>query len=79
VAWMRMMGAESVTYHRDTIIGRGDDHPGAALAYYAFRGETPLAGGRDGRLWRVAGSCGHASPGPVGSSLNTRGAISRWC
>jgi hypothetical protein len=25
VAWMRMMGAESVAYHRETIIERGDD------------------------------------------------------
>ena len=53
MAWMRMMGAESVAYHRDTIIGRGDDHPGAALAYYASRGETPLAWGGSG-----AGSLG---------------------
>ncbi len=43
-----MMGAESVAYHRDTVIGRGDDHPGAALSYYASRGETPLAWGGSG-------------------------------
>jgi conjugative relaxase-like TrwC/TraI family protein len=45
---MRMMGAESVDYHRETIIERGDDHPGAALDYYASRGETPLAWGGSG-------------------------------
>jgi conjugative relaxase-like TrwC/TraI family protein len=48
VAWMRMMGAESVDYHRETIIERGDDHRGAALDYYASRGETPLAWGGSG-------------------------------
>ena len=42
MAWMRMMGAESVNYHRETVLGRADDHPGAALGYYASRGETPL-------------------------------------
>jgi hypothetical protein len=40
---MRMMGAESVDYHRETIIERGDDFPGAALDYCGSRGETPLA------------------------------------
>jgi transposase len=37
---MRMMGAESVAYHRGTVIERADDHPGAALAYYASNHET---------------------------------------
>ena len=40
MAWMRMMGAESVAYHRGTVIERADDHPGAALAYYASNHET---------------------------------------
>ncbi|MCA1695164.1 MAG: relaxase domain-containing protein, partial [Actinobacteria bacterium] len=41
------MGADSVAYHRETVLTRGDDHPGQALAYYASRGETPLVwGGR---------------------------------
>ena len=48
---MRMMGADSVDYHRATVMNRGDDHPGQALDYYASRGETPLrwggAGARD--------------------------------
>jgi hypothetical protein len=45
VAWFRMMGADSVEYHRRTVVARGDDHPGDALAYYGSRGETPLAWG----------------------------------
>src|SRR3954454_19736219 len=48
LAWMRMMGAESVAYHRETVMGRADDHPGAALGYYAARGETPLVWGGSG-------------------------------
>jgi len=44
---MRMMGVDSVAYHRSTVLARGDDHPGQALDYYASRGETPLVwGGR---------------------------------
>ena len=43
-----MMGADSVVYHRATVIGRSDDHPGQALDYYASRGETPLVWGGGG-------------------------------
>jgi conjugative relaxase-like TrwC/TraI family protein len=57
---MRMMGAESVAYHRETIIERGDDFQGAALEYYASRGETPL-------LW---GGSGAASLGLTGAVDN---------
>ena len=32
-----MMGADSVAYHQATVLDRGDDHPGQALAYYASR------------------------------------------
>ncbi|MHB1533478.1 MAG: MobF family relaxase [Acidimicrobiales bacterium] len=35
-------GGESVAYHRATVLERGDDHPGLALAYYASRGEMPM-------------------------------------
>jgi len=45
---MRMTRAESVAYHRSTVLERGDDFPGQALAYYASRGETPLVWGGDG-------------------------------
>ena len=43
-----MMGVESVAYHRETVMGRADDHPGLARAYYASHGETPLAWGGSG-------------------------------
>jgi hypothetical protein len=43
-----MMGIDSVNYHRETVIERIDDHPGAALDYYASRGETPLVWGGSG-------------------------------
>jgi conjugative relaxase-like TrwC/TraI family protein len=45
---MRMMGAESVEYHRATVLGRVDDHPGRVMEYYASRGETPLVWGGSG-------------------------------
>src|SRR3954467_13820906 len=45
---MRMMGAESVAYHQQTVVERGDDHAGHALGYYASRGETPLVWGGSG-------------------------------
>ncbi len=48
MAWMRLMGADSVAYHKDTVLSRSDDYPGQALAYYASRGETPLAWGGSG-------------------------------
>jgi len=43
-----MMGADSVAYHQATVMGRADDFPGQALAYYASRGETPLRWGGSG-------------------------------
>jgi conjugative relaxase-like TrwC/TraI family protein len=56
MAFVRMMGAESVAYHEATVLGRGDDHPGAALDYYGSRGETPLRwGGRGTRLLGLSG------------------------
>jgi len=60
MAWMRMMGVDSVEYHRATVLDRGDDHPGAALVYYAERGESPLTwgGGGAARL----GLTSHVSP-----------------
>jgi len=53
VAWFRKTGVESVDYHRHTVMARGDDHPGAALAYYGSRGETLLVWGG-----KVAGRLG---------------------
>jgi conjugative relaxase-like TrwC/TraI family protein len=46
---MRIMGADSVEYHRATVLGRADDHPGMAMEYYASRGETTLVWGGSGR------------------------------
>ena len=43
-----MMGVESVAYHRSTVMDRSDDHPGAAVAYYSSRGESPLRWGGGG-------------------------------
>src|SRR5579884_304657 len=48
MAWMRVMGVDSVDYHRETVMERADDQPGSALAYYASRGETPLRWGGTG-------------------------------
>ena len=57
MAWMQVMGADSVAYHRATVLARGDDHPGQALAYYASRGETPLLwGGAGARLLGLQGA-----------------------
>ena len=58
MAWLRMMGAESVAYHRRTVLERGDDYPGMALAYYASRGETPLR-------WGGTGAAALGLDGPV--------------
>jgi hypothetical protein len=49
MAWMRMMGVDSVEYHEHTVAGRADDPVIAAAAYYASRGETPLVWGGRGR------------------------------
>ena len=48
MAWMRMMGVDSVGYHERTVLGREDDPVGHALEYYASRGETPMAWGGAG-------------------------------
>jgi conjugative relaxase-like TrwC/TraI family protein len=56
MAWFRMMGIDSVEYHRSTVLGRADDHEGAALGYYGSRGETPLVWG--GRLAERLGLVG---------------------
>jgi conjugative relaxase-like TrwC/TraI family protein len=57
---MRMMGTESVEYHRATVLERADDHPGMALEYYASRGETPL-------VWGGSGAVSLGVSGPVSS------------
>src|SRR4051794_12816470 len=82
---MRMMGAESVAYHQQTGMARGDDHAGQALAYYASRGETPLVWGgssarRLGLEGAVTGDQYEAIYGPGGARdplLGTRLAATR--
>src|SRR5688572_29334926 len=75
---MRMMGAVSVAYHEKTVLKRGDDFPGRALAYYASRGETPLVWGgagaeRLGLVDRVTGAQYRAIYGPGGACDPTTG------
>ena len=79
MAWMRMMGVDSVNYHRETVMDRADDHPRAAVEYYTSRGETPLVWGGTG-----AGELGLDGPvseaeydaifGPGGARRPTDGA-----
>jgi conjugative relaxase-like TrwC/TraI family protein len=45
MAWFAVMGAHSVAYHEENVLGRADDHAGQALDYYGSRGETPLRWG----------------------------------
>ena len=35
---MRMMGVDSVEYHRQTVVGRADDHRTRRSRYYAVPG-----------------------------------------
>jgi len=75
---MRMMGADSVAYHEKTVMGRADDFPGSALAYYASRGETPLVWGgagaeRLGLVGRVTEAQYAAIYGPGGACDPTTG------
>ena len=48
MAFMRMMGRDSVAYHQASVLGRADDHAGQSLDYYGTRGETPLVWGGTG-------------------------------
>src|SRR5205814_8878633 len=69
---MRMMGADSVAYHRETVLERGDDHAGQALAYYASRGETPLVWGGAGA--ERLGLVGRATEAQYGAIYGAGGA-----
>ncbi|HSH58736.1 MAG TPA: MobF family relaxase, partial [Acidimicrobiales bacterium] len=70
---MRMMGADSVDYHRSTVLGRSDDHPGQALAYYASRGETPLRWGGSGA--QALGLVGNVTDAQYGAIYGPGGAV----
>ncbi len=67
-----MMGADSVEYHRQTVLGRSDDHPGAAISYYAERGESPLTWG-GGAALRL-GLAGHVTTGAYEHIFGSGGA-----
>jgi conjugative relaxase-like TrwC/TraI family protein len=76
---MRMMGSNSVEYHRQTVMGRADDFSGQALDYYGSRGETPLVWGgsgarRLGLSGRVTDAQYVAIYGPGGACDPTTGA-----
>lgn len=78
VAWFRPMGADEVAYHQATVVGRADDHPGAALDYYGSRGETPLRWGgagaaRLGLAGEVTPDAYEAAFGPGGFRLPATG------
>ena len=49
MAFQRMMGAESVAYHEATVLGRGDDHPGAAPRTTTAAGRVAARVGRSVR------------------------------
>ena len=73
-----MMGADSVAYHRATVLNRSDDHPGQALAYYASRGETPLVWGGSGAgalslSGNVCDAAYEAIYGPVAPTIRRAG------
>ena len=92
MAWFRPMGADEVAYHQATVVGRADDHPGAALDYYGSRGETPLRwGGAGAARMGLAGEVtpeayeaayglvGSVTPPPANSSCPRNGpASSLW-
>lgn len=73
MAWFRMMGVESVAYHRSTVLERGDDFAGRALQYYGSRGETPLVWG--GRLAERLGLRGVASDAEYSAVFAEGGAV----
>lgn len=71
VAWFRPMGAAEVAYHQATVVGREDDHPGRALAYYGSRGETPLCWGGAGAT--RLGLSGEVTPEAYEAAFGTGG------
>ena len=79
MAWMHMMGADSVAYHEANVAERADDHRDATIDYYGSRGETPLVWGGTGRALlgvdgRVDAEAYRAVFGPGGACLPRTGA-----
>ncbi len=73
MAWFRPMGVNEVAYHQKTVVGRADDHPGAALDYYGSRGETPLRWGGAGA--RRLGLHGEVTPDAYEAAFGPGGFI----
>ncbi len=73
MAWFRPMGADEVAYHQATVVGRADDHPGAALDYYGSRGETPLRWGGAGA--EPLGLRGEVTPDAYGAAFGPGGFV----
>ena len=78
LGFFRAMGADSVAYHKKTVVERADDHARRALDYYGSRGETPLRWG--GKLAEQLGLVGEVTPeayevafGPGGFRFPTTG------
>ena len=91
MAWMRMMGAHSISYDEHTVADRSDDPVANALDYYASRGETPMSWGGSGAAllglegevdmadWRALfGAGGPANPGAATASLLACGRAWSW-
>lgn len=73
MAWFRMMGVDSVEYHRSTVLAGSDDHTGAARRYYGSRGETPLQWG--GSLARRLGLEGSVTDAGYDAIFGVGGAV----
>lgn len=71
MAWFRPMGAAEVAYHQATVVGREDDHPGRALAYYGSRCEAPLRWGGAGAA--RLGLVGEVTPEGYEAAFGTGG------
>ncbi|MFP5322362.1 MAG: MobF family relaxase [Acidimicrobiia bacterium] len=66
------MGAGSVRYHEQVVLGRADDFPGQTLAYYGSRGETPMRWGGAGA--KRLGLAGATDPADYHAVFATGGA-----
>lgn len=62
MAWFRVMGVDSVEYHRATVLGRADDHAGQRLDIVNERRHQPLRTLTDRDRAQIA----HEAIGPNG-------------
>ena len=68
--WARMRSRT----HEATVLGRADDHAGAALAYYGSRGETPLRWAGTGAV--ILGLFGEVTPAAYEAAFGPAGSVS---